>query len=357
MKPLCKFDQVSVSLGDTAILKDISFSLYSGQIACLIGPSGCGKTTLLRALAGFETLDSGCISMDGDCVSSQHQFCPTEERGVGMVFQDLALFGNLTVLENIAFGLAHLAPRQRDRDCQTWLTLLKLDEYKDRFPHQLSGGQQQRVALARALAPRPRLLLLDEPFCSLDSSLKETLLIELKDLIKRSGTTVIWVTHYHQEAFTLADVVGVLNEGTLHQWGPSTELYQKPATPFVAQFLGAGTFLNVTIVNHQAIELCGQIIESSSMPMCKQGESMSLFVRPEQVVCSEDDGLKTIVEAVRFCGAHYLYTLRLPDNQRVLMQTYCRVVFALHSVIPITFNFSHVALFENDEKEIPTLKV
>jgi len=212
---------------------DASFGLPAGTIGVLIGPSGCGKTTLLRALAGLEPVAAGQVRIGGEVVGAAGIHTPPENRHVGMVFQDFALFPHLDVGRNVAFGIERLRPRERaDRVAQV-LDLVGLPGAERRFPHELSGGQQQRVALARALAPQPRLLLLDEPFSNLDVDLRERLAQEVRGILKAAHATALFVTHDQLEAFAIGDVIGVMHEGRLHQWDDAYTLYHRPATRFI----------------------------------------------------------------------------------------------------------------------------
>lgn len=219
------------------VARDVSFQLGQGEIGCLLGESGCGKTTILRSIAGFEPLQEGSILLDGEVISSPTQVLPPEQRHVGMMFQDYALFPHLKVGENIGFGLRKLPRHQRQARVDEMLQLVGLKAYEDRYPHELSGGQQQRVALARALAPEPQLLLLDEPFSNLDVDTRERLAFELRDILKQTGHTALLVTHNHDEAFALADQIGVMAKGKLQQWASPAALYDHPANSYVSDIL------------------------------------------------------------------------------------------------------------------------
>lgn len=219
------------------VAQDVSFQLGQGEIGCLLGESGCGKTTILRSIAGFEPLQKGTILLNGEVISSPTQVLPPEQRQVGMMFQDYALFPHLKVGENIGFGLRKLPRQQRQVRIDEMLQLVGLKAYEDRYPHELSGGQQQRVALARALAPEPQLLLLDEPFSNLDVDTRERLAFELRDILKQTGHTALLVTHNHDEAFALADQIGVMARGKLQQWASPAILYDHPVNSYVSDIL------------------------------------------------------------------------------------------------------------------------
>lgn len=229
------------SKGHLAAVSNVSFDLASGEIGCLLGASGCGKTTILRAVAGFEPLEAGAIRLDDELLSSPSHITPAEHRHMGMMFQDYALFPHLSVEANIGFGLRKLDKTAKLKRVTQLLDLVGLAGHEKRFPHELSGGQQQRVALARALAPEPSLLLLDEPFSNLDVDTRERLAFELRDILKQTGHTALLVTHNHDEAFALADQIGIMAKGTLLQWGPPSVLLESPADERVQDILHRDT--------------------------------------------------------------------------------------------------------------------
>lgn len=220
-----------------AVLNNLDLHLEAGQIACLLGASGCGKTSVLRAIAGFEPLDAGTIRLCGRLLSDRAVCTAPEQRCVGMMFQDYALFPHLTVEANVGFGLRRLEAAVRRQRVREMLALVGLEDEAARYPHELSGGQQQRVALARALAPKPALLLLDEPFSNLDVDARERLAFELRDLLKVAGMTALVVTHNQAEAFAVADYIGILQDGKLAQWDTPYGMNNRPATPEIAAFI------------------------------------------------------------------------------------------------------------------------
>ena len=209
MNTILKIDEISLSFAsndaDVSVLKRYSLTLQAGETVCILGPSGCGKSSLLRAIAGFETIDSGTIYLNDTLLSSATQTVAPEHRRVGFMFQDYALFPHLNVAQNIGFGLKKLSVQAREQQVQALLQLVDLEPYAKRFPHELSGGQQQRTALARALAPKPDILLLDEPFSNLDADTRERLIVELRTILKQTGVTTLMVTHSHSEAVALGD--------------------------------------------------------------------------------------------------------------------------------------------------------
>src|SRR5690625_4555246 len=223
--------------GLKSVVDSLSLSLASGEIGCLLGASGCGKTTVLRAIAGFEPVRSGSIQLGDRILSSTEHWVEPEDRQVGMMFQDYALFPHLTVEKNISFGLRRLSRAQQRERVQEMLELVGLTEKIKQYPHELSGGQQQRVALARALAPNPSLLLLDEPFSNLDVDTRERLAFEVRDILKETGVTALLVTHNQAEAFAIADQIGIMHDGHILQWDTPYGLHQNPKSPKVAEFI------------------------------------------------------------------------------------------------------------------------
>ena len=240
---LLQVQHLSKCFGDVKVVQDMSFDVSEGEIVALLGASGCGKTTTLRLIAGFEYPDAGTIKLHDTCLSSPNTHVPPEQRQMGIVFQDYALFPHLSVIENVMFGLRKL-PKAERRDCaERALDQVGLRGFQDRKPHNLSGGQQQRVALARTLAPRPRMILLDEPFSNLDALLRQETRRELRALLKQAGMTAGIVTHDQEEALSFADRVAVMRLGCIEQIGSPEEVYDAPRTLFVAQFLGRTNLL------------------------------------------------------------------------------------------------------------------
>lgn len=305
-------------------VEDVSLAMQPGDLGVLIGPSGCGKTTLLRAIAGLEPAASGSISIEDKLVSSGKLHLAPEQRRVGMVFQDYALFPHLSVARNVAFGIQHLGQLQREARVREVLELVGLADSHQRFPHELSGGQQQRVALARALAPRPRLLLLDEPFSSLDIELRERLAIELRNILKAAQATALFVTHDQFEAFAMGDVIGVMHQGRLHQWDDAYTLYHRPHTRFVADFIGHGVFAPARIVQTEdsvTVQTALGVLptlQDCPLPMAYENGVCDLLLRADDVVHDDNAPVKAEVLRKAFRGSEFLYTLRLKEGQILL---------------------------------------
>ena len=335
---------VSVAYGGNAVVHGVGFELPAGEIGCLLGPSGCGKTTLLRAIAGFERPSSGTIRLKGEEVASPRKMVEPERRRVGMVFQDFALFPHLSIAANIAFGLRHWKRAEREARVAELLELVGLAGRGDGFPHELSGGQQQRVALARAMAPRPDLLLLDEPFSSLDVELREQLAREVRELLKRDGITAILVTHDQLEAFAMADVIGVIHEGQLAQWDSGYNLYHRPADRFVADFIGQGVMLAGSVSGQRVKTELG-LVGGALPPGIKEGAAVEVLLRPDDVIHDDASPLQVEVTARAFRGAEYLYTLRLPSGTEILCLVQSHHDHAVGSRIGIRLDVEHLALF------------
>ncbi|ARU05019.1 ABC transporter ATP-binding protein [Comamonas serinivorans] len=338
----------------------VGFELAPGEIGALIGPSGCGKTSLLRAVAGLERLSAGSIHLHGQALSSAHQHVAPEKRRMGMVFQDYALFPHMSVAQNVAFGLQHLPAAERERRVQTALDRVGLAQAGARAPHELSGGQQQRVALARALAPEPQLLLLDEPFSNLDVDLRERLAYEVRDILKAAGATALFVTHDQMEAFAIADHVGVMNQGRLHQWDAPYQLYHRPATRFVADFIGKGVFVPARVVrdvNAQGQPRAAHLLtalgvldalDDCPLPGAYANDECDLLLRADDVVHAPDSPLRAQVLRKAFRGADHLYTLALADGTQLLAQVPSHVDHALGDWMGIAPALRHAVTFARD---------
>jgi iron(III) transport system ATP-binding protein len=294
----------------------LSFTLESGRILALLGPSGCGKTTTLRLIAGFEAPDEGQIAIAGRTVAdaSRGIHVAPEARGVGVVFQDYALFPHLTVGQNVGFGLERASRSDRRARVAQVLGLVGLTEFIERYPHELSGGQQQRVAVARALAPAPALILLDEPFSNLDTDLRAQMRDEVEKILRATGTTAIFVTHDQEEAFTIADHVGVLDRGRLEQLGSPETIYHHPSTPFVAEFVGAADFLPGVVTAEGVATEIGLFVGADGRA---QGERVRVMIRPDDVTFVPDDTAEAVITRRYFRGSETLYCLGLPSGHRV----------------------------------------
>ena len=313
---LLSVEQICKSYDSTQVARNVSFFLNKGEIGCLLGPSGCGKTTLLRIIAGFESVQSGTVRIDSTVVTNMHKVLPPEKRSIGMVFQDYALFPHLTVWENIGFGIRKLPLNQQQERINELLSLVGLSEVGRKYPHEISGGQQQRVALARALAPKPELLLLDEPFSNLDALLRERLTVEVRDILKELGTTALLVTHNQHEAFSVADKIGVLFQGEMQQWEGAHAIYHKPASLEVAQFVGDGTLIAGKVIGPGKVSSSLGVLEGDLSLPCTSGCEVDLLLRPEDILHVEDASLRGTILHKSFRGPNIVYQLQLPSGEQ-----------------------------------------
>ena len=341
-------------------VNQVSLNLPPGDIGVLIGPSGCGKTSLLRAVAGLERLQSGRLTLDGQSLANADtgQWLAPEHRRIGMVFQDYSLFPHLTVGENIGFGLHALPAPQRRARVQTMLELVGLADLAQRAPHQLSGGQQQRIALARALAPQPRLLLLDEPFSALDVELRERLAHEVRDILKATGTAALFVTHDQLEAFALGDHIGVMHQGVLQQWDTAYDLYHRPATRFVANFIGHGVFAPGRIVatpSGPQVDTPLGLLEGCAecpLPGAYPDDECDVLLRADDI--EHDDASPVQAQIVRklFRGSEFLYTLRLRSGLEIVAHVPSHHDHDVGEWIGIRPSMDHGVTFAREEAHV-----
>lgn len=327
-------------------VQEISFAAREGEILCLLGPSGCGKTTILRAIAGFEPVRSGQLFLSGQLVSSPDLMTPTENRHVGMVFQEYALFPHLRVQDNIAFGLHHLPRSERASRVQEMLRLTGLEGFERRYPHELSGGQQQRVALARALVQNPVVLLLDEPFSNLDPDMAGRMRQELHDLLRRTKTTTVLVTHDHDEAFAMADRIAVLNQGRLEQFDTPEMMYHMPATPFVADFVGQADFIPGTVSHGMVHTELGEFPDTIDS---KDGAAVVVMIRPDDIHLVPTEGARSRVLSRQFHGSENLYTVSLPSGQIVHSSQGSTSVYQVGTTVELRVLATHTVLFRQEE--------
>ena len=339
--------RVSRSFGRVTAVSDLTLQVRKGEFFSLLGPSGCGKTTTLRLIAGLEEPDKGTITIGGNIVAGA-RWIPPEKRGVGIVFQDYALFPHMTVFKNIAFGLRGCSRQELEQRVMESLEMVDLPDIAQRYPHELSGGQQQRVALARALAPRPEVVLLDEPLSNLDADLRARIRAEIKHILTCIGATVIFVTHDQEEAFFMGDRVGVMNAGQLEQVDTPEAIFHRPATPFIAQFVGIADFI-VGEVRDRAIAT-----EIGWLPLRKWlpgATTVTVMVRPDFMdIRPAADGVGVIVDRV-FHGMHYLYRVRLPSGATVQCLQHHNRDYPINTRVAIKMNPGHSVVYFVDRAQ------
>ncbi|NJK35241.1 MAG: ABC transporter ATP-binding protein [Oscillatoriales cyanobacterium SM2_2_1] len=318
---ILELEGVRKKFGRQWVVDGISLSVKDGELLTLLGPSGCGKTTLLRLIAGFETLDGGSIVMGDRQISSLDCHTPPEARTIGMVFQDYALFPHLTVWQNVSFGLQKYSRSQQQTLTTEAIALVGLSGLEKRYPHQLSGGQQQRIALARALAPRPPLILLDEPLSNLDVQVRLRLRYELRHILKKAGIAAIFVTHDQEEALSISDHVAVLNQGKLEQWDMPEQIYRAPRSRFVAEFVTQANFLTarrsadgwITELGLLPVHPTSAISAPESDP-----QQWEISIRPEEFhLRSATEPSDFVVCDRAFLGRDFLYSFRTPSGQEL----------------------------------------
>jgi iron(III) transport system ATP-binding protein len=345
MSALLKLDKIECRYQEQVAVRDFSMHVNVGELVCLLGPSGCGKTTALRAVAGFEPVVQGEITLSGHSISRPGYTLAPELRQMGMVFQEYALFPHLSVTDNICFGLRGLTRKARDYMARRMLEVVGLEGLGGRYPHELSGGQQQRVALARALAPQPALILLDEPFSNLDVELRERLSQEVRAILKGQGSTAILVTHDQHEAFAWGDQIGVMDEGRVLQWDTPYNLYHEPSNRFVADFIGQGVLMRGTLLTPDTVQTEVGAIQGNRAYPWPLGTSVEVLLRPDDIVHDDESVLRAEVLHKAFKGADIMYTLRLPTGSKVLSLFPSHHNHAIGEQVGIRYDVDHMVAF------------
>ena len=339
-----EIEDISLSIGGTLILDNLSLSIGEHEIISLIGPSASGKSSLLRIIAGFENIDSGKVKLNGLIVDDRSTIVQPQNRNIGIIFQDLALFPHLSCKDNILFGITnHLATHKNQR-LDRLCNLLDIKSIIDKYPHEISGGQQQRIAIARALAPGPEILLLDEPFSALDEELKETLIHDVKNLLQEEKITTIMITHNIKEAFQLSDKIAFLDSKKIIQFDTAYNLYHKPYTKEIANFCGIGSFINGTVVgaNHVSTSLGDLFGDTSKF---KIGSNVSVMIRPDDIIHDDDSAQSAKVLEKVFFGSDFLYKLELSEGEKIFCYTPSHHNHSVNEVIGIKSAIDHLILF------------
>lgn len=334
--PTVECHKVSKTFGDVSVLNNLTLSVESGEILSVLGPSGSGKTTMLRTVAGFESVNSGEIRIQGELASSQSILKPPERRQVGMVFQNYALFPHLTISQNIEFGLRKLTFKERKVRLSYVLDLTKLTGLDKRYPHELSGGQQQRVALARTLAPSPVVILLDEPFSNLDANLRLDVRREVENIIRENRTTTIFVTHDREDSFAMADRVAVIRDGTVDQIDSPDALFQAPTTPFVATMSGTAAFISGQICGNKAITEIGEFPYTAATKTAIEGAKVMLLLRAHDFNVSQSSKTDCEVVAREFQGDEVMLTVKLASGTTIRCRQHYSSKFNLNTHVDLT---------------------
>lgn len=322
-RTMLALDGVEKTFGSEIAVEGLSTWIRDGEILALLGPSGCGKTTTLRMIGGLEHPDAGSIELDGRTIADAESetFVPPEEHDIGLVFQNFALFPHLSAAENVAFGLSDQDTVQRDERVDELLELVDLAGYADHYPDELSGGQKQRIALARSLAPEPDVLLLDEPLSNLDIGLRVSMREEIKAILDETGVTAIWVTHDQEEALSVADRVGVMNDGELHQIGRPEKVFERPNSRFVASFLGRAGFLSARVGRDHLETDIGEIaIDRFDDLDAARGSAIDVLVRPDDLrvtPVSNDTAAQGEITKRQYRGPSFVYCIETPNNDIV----------------------------------------
>jgi iron(III) transport system ATP-binding protein len=330
------------SFGSQEVLTGIDLHVPAGSLTAILGPSGSGKTTVLRVTAGFERADRGTIALGGRLVEDAHVVVPPEERGIGYVPQEGSLFPHLTVAANVAFGVPRSARRKLGGTTDELLEMVGLAGLGDRYPHQLSGGQQQRVALARALAVRPAIVLLDEPFSSLDASLRSSVRSDVQDVLRAGGITAVLVTHDQDEALSVADRVAVIRDGVIRQYGTPQQLYEHPVDPAMARFLGNANLVSATVDGERVDTPFGPMTLRPGSGTGKVSGPVVALVRPEQLAISTTvtgSGLRAVAVRTQFHGHDTVITfspLALPGSDPISVRAEGEMVLADNTVVELT---------------------
>ena len=340
-----EIEDVSLSIEGTLILDNLSLNIDEHEIISLIGPSASGKSSLLRIIAGFENISSGKVKLNGLIVDDRSTIVQPQNRNVGIIFQDLALFPHLSCKDNILFGITNYSADHKRQRLDRLCNLLDITSINDKFPHEISGGQQQRIAIARALAPGPEILLLDEPFSALDEELKETLMHDVKNLLKEEKITTIVITHNIKEAFQLSDKIAFLDNKKIIQFDTAYNLYHKPYTKEIANFCGIGSFINGTVIDNNYVStILGDLFGDTSK--FKVGSNVSVMIRPDDIIHDDDSPQSAKVLEKIFFGSDFLYKLELTEGEKIFCYTPSHHNHAINEVIGIKPVIDHLILFD-----------
>ena len=335
---------VKIALDSKVILDDVNLKIDTGEIVSLMGSSASGKTSLIRSIAGFHNISSGTIQIDGQVVDDSIRRSDVAMRNVGVIFQDLALFPHLTVRENICFGLNNIDSTQQQNRAKKLDDLLSIDNITNRYPNQISGGQQQRVAIARAIAPKPNLLLLDEPFSALDYELKDNLMSDIMKLIKSENITAILITHSAEEAFKMSDKIAFISNNTITQFANPYDIYHRPASKEIANFFGISSYIKAKITDSSHINcILGDFV--GMVDQYNKDDKVDLLIRPDDIIHDDDSLFSAKVTEKTFRGSDFLYKLELKDGQNIFCYAPSHHNHQVNEVIGIKLDLDHLVIF------------
>jgi iron(III) transport system ATP-binding protein len=335
---------VKIVLDSKVILDDVNLKIDTGEIVSLMGSSASGKTSLIRSIAGFHNISSGTIQIDGQVVDDSIRRSDVAMRNVGVIFQDLALFPHLTVRENICFGLNNIDSTQQQKRAKKLEDLLSIENITNRYPNQISGGQQQRVAIARAIAPKPNLLLLDEPFSALDYELKDNLMSDIMKLIKSENITAILITHSADEAFKMSDKIAFISDNTITQFANPYDIYHRPASKEIANFFGISSYIKAKITDSSHIKcILGDFV--GMVDQYNKDAKVDLLIRPDDIIHDDDSLFSAKVTEKTFRGSDFLYELELKDGQKIFCFAPSHHNHQVNEVIGIKLDLDHLVIF------------
>ena len=335
---------VKIALDSKVILDDVNLKIDTGEIVSLMGSSASGKTSLIRSIAGFHNISSGVIQIDGQIVDDSIRRLDVAMRNVGVIFQDLALFPHLTVRENICFGLNNIDSAQQQNRAKKLEDLLDIENITNRYPNQISGGQQQRVAIARAIAPKPNLLLLDEPFSALDYELKDNLMNDIMKLIKSENITAILITHSAEEAFKMSDKIAFISNNTITQFANPYDIYHRPVSKEIANFFGISSYIKAKITDSSHINcILGDFV--GMVDQFNKDDKVDLLIRPDDIIHDDDSLFSAKVTEKTFRGSDFLYELELKDGQKIFCYAPSHHNHQVNEVIGIKLDLDHLVIF------------
>ena len=335
---------VKIALDSKVILDDVNLKIDTGEIVSLMGSSASGKTSLIRSIAGFHNISSGTIQIDGQVVDDSIRRSDVAMRNVGVIFQDLALFPHLTVRENICFGLNNIDSTQQQKRAKKLEDLLSIENITNRYPNQISGGQQQRVAIARAIAPKPNLLLLDEPFSALDYELKDNLMSDIMKLIKSENITAILITHSAEEAFKMSDKIAFISNNTITQFANPYDIYHRPVSKEIANFFGISSYIKAKITDSSHINcILGDFV--GMVDQYNKDAKVDLLIRPDDIIHDDDSLFSAKVTEKTFRGSDFLYELELKDGQKIFCFAPSHHNHQVNEVIGIKLDLDHLVIF------------